>query len=189
MQCLFLTHPEVVVEPDSPVTAWGLSALGRSRAEAFAGSGLLSGTELLISSMEAKAVETAAILGQALGLPVVQDEALGENDRSATGFVPPADFEQAADAFFARPVESFRGWETAAAAQARIVGAVRRLLEEYAGKRVAFVAHGAVGTLLLCDLMGVPISRQHDQPRQGCWFAFDPDTWTTEGTWQEMAGS
>lgn len=36
-----------------------------------------------------------------------------ENDRSSTGFLPPEEFEVVADAFFAQPGVSVRGWETA----------------------------------------------------------------------------
>ena len=97
------------------------------------------------------------------------DEALGENDRSATGFLPPAEFERTADAFFARPQESVRGWERAVDAQARILGAVGRICEGASGTTV-IVAHGGVGTLLMCHLMGVAIDRAHDQPGQGHYF-------------------
>ena len=58
-------------------------------------------------------------------------EGRGENDRSATGFLAPPDFEAAADRFFAEPETSFRGWERAIDAQARIVAAVDRTLETH----------------------------------------------------------
>lgn len=108
-----------------------------------------------------------------------------ENDRSATGYLPEAEFQQMADAFFARPTESVRGWERAVDAQARIVAAVEAALAAYgdAGQRLLFVGHGGVGTLLLCHLAGYPISRAHDQPPVGggCWFragpGLRPDRW------------
>jgi len=52
---------------------------------------------------------------------------LGENDRSATGYLEPQEFETTANAFFAYPERSIRGWETAQAAQTRIVEAVHDL--------------------------------------------------------------
>jgi broad specificity phosphatase PhoE len=130
-------------------------------------------------------METAAILGSALRLDFTTDLQLGENDRSATGFLPLAEFETTADEFFARPSLSVRGWETAAHAQARIVDAVRRLRADDP-RPTAFVAHGAVGTLLYCDLVGIPISREHDQPGQGSYFEFDPSTWTATHPWRRI---
>jgi hypothetical protein len=44
-----------------------------------------------------------------------------ENDRSATGFLPPDEFETVANRLFAEPLVSIRGWERAIDAQLRIV--------------------------------------------------------------------
>jgi broad specificity phosphatase PhoE len=91
-----------------------------------------------------------------------------ENDRSSTGFLPPAEFEKAADWFFAHPDESFHGWERAIDAQIRIVKAVDRILADHdPAMPIAFVGHGGVGTLLKCHLQGVWISRDRDQPAGG----------------------
>lgn len=183
---LYLTHPQVQVDPAVPVPLWGLSEVGRARTRAFAARFDLPGVARIVSSTEEKAKETAAILAAARGLPVEVREAMGENDRSATGYLPEAEFQTMADAFFARPHESVRGWERAAEAQARIVGAIGAALAESGGTgdgTVLFVGHGGVGTLLLCHLAGYPISRVHDQPPVGggCWFrAGDgtrPDRW------------
>jgi len=73
-------------------------------------------------STEQKAIDGAAILSEFLGLPYTEVEALGENDRSSTGFLAPDEFERVADQFFAQPTASVRGWERAADAQARVVG-------------------------------------------------------------------
>ncbi|MDB5432215.1 MAG: histidine phosphatase family protein [Caulobacter sp.] len=168
MALLFITHPEVTVDPAVAVPRWGLSAAGRARMTAFAGSDVVAGVAAVWSSGETKAIEAAAILAGALGLEPRVDEALHENDRSATGFLAPADFELTADAFFARPLESVRGWERAADAQLRIVAAVERCLAvSPAQGDVAVVAHGGVGTLALCHWLGVGIDRARDQPFQG----------------------
>ena len=46
------------------------------------------------------------MLAAALRLTPIIRADLGENDRSATGYLPKAEFEAMADAFFARPDES-----------------------------------------------------------------------------------
>jgi len=51
---------------------------------------------------------------------------LGENDRSATGFLARDEFEATVNAFFAYPQDSIRGWEPAVDAQARIVRAIEQ---------------------------------------------------------------
>ncbi len=120
------------------------------------------------------------------GLPVVVDEALGENDRSATGFLPPAEFEAVADLFFRTPTVSVRGWETAQAAQQRMVLAVQRCLARADTGDVAVVAHGAVGTLLWCHLAGETVDRRHDQPGQGSWYSVDVASIRPLSAWRRL---
>ncbi|MEM9780708.1 MAG: histidine phosphatase family protein, partial [Pseudomonadota bacterium] len=81
---IYLTHPQVQIDPAVPVPQWGLSAEGRARAEALAPR--LSGVGRVVSSREVKAMETAEILGGGRTAEAFED--LGENDRSATGFLP-----------------------------------------------------------------------------------------------------
>ncbi|WP_164076605.1 histidine phosphatase family protein, partial [Stenotrophomonas maltophilia] len=82
-------------------------------------------------------------------------------------------FQRVADQFFATPAESVRGWERAIDAQARVEAAVATILEGHPGGDIAFVAHGGVGTLLLCHYRAEPISRAADQPFEGHYWAFD----------------
>src|SRR5512140_773096 len=117
----YLTHPQVQIDPDVPVPQWSLSPVGRARTETIANAGWLARTTQIISSGERKAIETAEIIADRLGLMIEIREAMHENDRSATGFLNPAEFEDVANQFFAEPHLSVRGWERAIDAQARIV--------------------------------------------------------------------
>ena len=165
---LYITHPQVRIDPAVPVPKWGLSDAGRARAEAVAARPWVRRLERIISSDETKAVELAGILAEAAGVTVEIAENAHENDRSATGFLPPAEFEKAADWFFAHPEVSFHGWERAIDAQARIVSVVTNVLARHDPARpIAFIGHGGVGTLLRCHLSGLPIARIHDQPPNG----------------------
>ena len=185
---VFLTHPEVVIDPAVPVPRWHLRAEGIAKLRRFAASGALDAVGAVWASTETKAIETAGILAAARGLGVRVREDLGENDRSATGFLPPPEFERMADAFFATPTESIRGWERAVDAQARIVAAVRAVVAaERAPGDILVAAHGAVGALLRGHLLGAPISRALDQPGAGCWFVVELPGWrlATPG-WQVL---
>ena len=87
-----------------------------------------------------------------------------ENDRSATGFLVPDEFQAVADQFFSQPDISVRGWERAVDAQARIVREVEHVLGRDEQGDVLFIGHGGVGTLLYCYYSGVAIDRSYDQP-------------------------
>lgn len=163
----YLTHPQVKIDPAVPAPRWGLSDIGRARVEALAAAGTLAGTTAIISSGETKAIETAEILARALGVTVEIREAMHENDRSSTGFLPPPAFEEMANRFFANPALSVEGWERAIDAQTRIVAEAEQVLARTFHGDVLFVGHGAVGTLLLCHYADFPISRAFDQPAGG----------------------
>ncbi|TCT05113.1 histidine phosphatase family protein [Aquabacter spiritensis] len=177
---IYVSHPQVRIDPAIPVPDWPLTDVGRARAHAFARWAKLGAYGRIVASLEVKAQETAQIFGAALGIPVEARRDMHENDRSATGFLPEPEFQSVADAFFAQPQESVRGWERACDAQARIVAAVGAALAEQPGTPAIFVGHGGVGTLLLCHLSAAPISRAYDQPPVGggCWFeSRRPDRW------------
>jgi len=168
LRALYLTHPQVTLDAAVPVPLWGLSPHGRARAEAFAERGVVPPGTMVFSSRETKALELAELLASAAGTPVMSDHAMGENDRSSTGFLPPALFEAQVDWFFAHPQQSADGWERAIDAQARIVSTVRTALASVPeGAAVIFCGHGAVGTLLKCRIGNRRISREEDQSRIG----------------------
>ncbi len=173
---LIITHPEVVIDPNIPVTDWGLSETGRHRASAFANAEIFSEVSQIWTSTEQKARDTAEILATPRDLPVNLNADLGENDRSTTGFLPRDAFEAAADAFFDHPATSFHGWETAIEAQQRIHRATISIVEKQDGNDLAIVTHGAVGTLLWCILSGRPVDRRYDQPAQGHYWQADLKT-------------
>jgi broad specificity phosphatase PhoE len=164
----FISHPNVVVNPAVPVPRWPLSDLGKARMIEGMKQSWISEITSIYSSTEQKAIDTAEILAMHLSLDFKQEEDLGENDRSSTGFLKPDEFEAVADEFFANPDWSVRGWERAADAQRRIVRAVTSIKQQdQSDGSIAIVSHGAVGTLLYCYLTGKPISREWDQPPNG----------------------
>ena len=172
----FITHPDVAIDPAVPVPAWPLSERGRARMRTALERPWVRGVRAIHCSTERKAIDAATILAEGLGIGFSTHAALGENDRSSTGYLPKPEFEALADAFFANPTVSVRGWERAVDAQARIVAAVAVALRAGpADGDIAIVSHGAVGALLICALEGLPIGRAHDQPpgNGGYYFAFD----------------
>lgn len=186
----FVTHPDVLIDPAVPVPEWPLSRRGRDRMTRLLALPWVSGVQAVWCSTERKARDGAEILAGRLGLPVNELAELGENDRSATGYLPKAEFDAVADQFFARPEESICGWERAVDAQRRIVTAVGQVLAHSAGSSgdIAIIAHGGVGTLLLCHLRGDAIGRQHDQPpnKGGNYFAFNAETGQCHHGWRPI---
>ena len=175
----FITHPEVVFDPSVPVPDWPLSPEGLRRMRLALEKPWMSRLGAVFSSAERKATDAARLVADRFGFQPVIVAELGENDRSATGYLPKAEFEATADLFFAHPERSVRGWERAVDAQRRILAALERVIAEAPGPGdIAVISHGGVGALLLCHLKGVPISRVEDQPGAGggCVYSLDVDT-------------
>lgn len=176
--CIYLTHPNVDIDPATPVPHWDLSDKGRERLEQGLRQPWLLEIDHVISSREKKAIETGQIIASHLGMELITAAGLHENDRSSTGFLEPDEFEHVADEFFSRPAVSVRGWERALDAQSRVVTAIKQALTTIpSGEPVLFSGHGGVGTLLKCHLANNAIDRAFDQPPNvggGCWFRFDP---------------
>jgi broad specificity phosphatase PhoE len=177
---IFVTHPEVVIDPAMPVPDWPLSPTGRARMRTFAERDVARGLAAVYASAERKARDGAGILAGAAGLAVGIDPDLGENDRSSTGYVAPPVFWGIVRAFFKEPEASVRGWERAVDAQRRIVGAVERVARSGPAGDVAVVSHGGVGALLLAHLLQAPISDRFGQPHPGggCYLAVEREPLT-----------
>ena len=105
----FITHPEVSIDAAVPVPDWSLSPVGSRRMQAAMRRPWFAGVRSVFCSAEKKAMDAAGIVANCLGLRPIIVEALGENDRSATGYLPKIEFEAVADEFFARPGDSIRG--------------------------------------------------------------------------------
>ena len=185
----FVTHPEVVIDPAVPIPQWPLSAQGLARMRLLLRQPWVVQITAVYCSTEQKALDGAALLAAHLGLSVSHVADLGENDRSATGYLPAPEFERVVDQFFAHPTVSIRGWESAAVAQQRIVRAVTAIVaQEAALGSLAIVAHGGVGTLLLCALAGCVIDRRYEQPGTGGgnYYAFDAQSRVLRHRWRPI---
>lgn len=183
----YLTHPQVTIDPAVEVPQWGLSEKGKVRANLLAASDALVGTQTIISSDEVKAIETATPIARALRLDVKIVAASHENDRRATGFLQPSEFEKAADQFFAQPETSYRGWERAIDAQVRILGVFDKVTAQAAAGDILMVGHGGVGTLLYCALTQQSIAQSHDQcAGGGCLWNYNLDTRVMTHRWRSI---
>jgi broad specificity phosphatase PhoE len=175
----FITHPEVLIDPSTPVTQWSLSGKGVNRMKLLVAKSWVREIRSIYCSTEQKAIDGAQILGDHLGLPYTKIEKLAENDRSSTGYLAKESFELMATRFFNNPEESVEGWERAVDAQSRIVDAVNTIIKNASNQGdIAIVSHGGVATLLLCQLTGSNIDRSMDQPAGGGGnvFCFESET-------------
>jgi broad specificity phosphatase PhoE len=183
----FITHPDVIVDLSVPVEKWDLSALGLEKLRRMFRQPWLCNIGEIYSSKETKAVTAAKMLADHRGSKNKEINELGEMDRSATGPLPPKQFEQTVKKFFLNPEKSICGWEKAVDAQKRIVSAVYGIIKNSkTQKDIVVISHGGVGTMLLCHLKNIPISQSEDQPSQGHYFVFEAVSRALIHGWQPI---
>jgi len=103
----------------------------------------------MVSSEEPKAMETAEIAAERLGIGRSVYPGLHEHDRTGVPFLSDEDFGRAARDSFETPDQLVWGNETAEEAGSRFDGAVRRVLEEQEKEVITIVAHGTGISLLI----------------------------------------
>jgi broad specificity phosphatase PhoE len=132
-----------------PAEAWALSEPGIRQARKLAELPFWREVQIICSSWEPKALQTAQIVAEQHSLPIEPVFDLRELRRTE-GCVP--DYESAVREVLANPLKSYHGWEPAGEAQTRIVTAIERLLMLHEGATLAVVSHGLVLTLYLAYL-------------------------------------
>jgi broad specificity phosphatase PhoE len=152
---ILVKHSQPEIVETIPATEWVLSQEGKTRAYRLGERLKLFSPEVVISSSEPKAVQTARIISQSVGLPVQTMEALREHDRSNTSFLTKQEFASRIQEFFERPDELVFGSETADQAHDRFSSAVKSILHEVPDQTFLIVAHGTVISLFVARLTGV----------------------------------
>jgi broad specificity phosphatase PhoE len=158
-QIILVKHslPEII--QDIPAWQWHLSEVGRVRAGQLSEKLLLYQPEVLISSTEPKAIETAEVIARKTQLSVHILENLHEHERSKVAYLTKDEFENAVREFFAKPDTLVFGNETANEAYKRFSVAVFAALNAYPDKTAIIVSHGTVISLFISRLTGISASQ------------------------------
>jgi broad specificity phosphatase PhoE len=151
---IFVRHslPEII--PDLPAHQWHLSDEGWARCKLLADKIRSYSPEVVVSSIEPKAKETAQLVAGQLGLSFQTVEGLHEHERNKVKWLGKAQFELEVAKFFKHPEQVVMGEETADQAYERFALVVTSLVEKYANN-IAVVAHGTVITLFVARKVGI----------------------------------
>lgn len=151
---ILVKHSIPRIEKDHPANTWRLAAEGLSRAHRLAEQLQTFEPEVIVTSPEPKAKETAEILAGQLQLELQVVPDVHEHDRSSVPYLSPEAFQSSMHAFFNNPDELVFGSETAGQAYARFYRAVHSILNAHRGKTVVVVTHGTVIALFVSRLTG-----------------------------------
>lgn len=145
-----IRHGHYVSVEDGILVDRGLSPLGVRQVERLRDR--LAATheiaaDVLITSTMPRAMQTAALLAPALGLPVVPDPEVQEWHNDETEPITPAEFHARLDATLDADlpfVEIVPGAETWAQFMTRAGAALHRIIRDHEGKTIVVVCHGGI---------------------------------------------
>ena len=149
---ILVRHSAPEIAQKVPAQEWKLSAPGRTRATRLAELLRQYQPQVIISSKEPKARETAEIIAKLHKIELNVAENLQEHDRSNVPYLAREEFQASIHEFFLKPNELVFGKETANQAHARFYRSVHAILNDYANKTVIIVTHGTVISLFVSRL-------------------------------------
>jgi broad specificity phosphatase PhoE len=151
---ILVKHSVPEIAQNVPAQEWKLSEPGRARATRLAVLLKQYQPEVIISSKEPKARETAEIIAKLHKIELNVAENLHEHDRSNVPYLAHDEFQASVNEFFLKPNELVFGRETANEAHARFYRSLHSILNEHPNKTVAVVTHGTVISLFVSRLTG-----------------------------------
>lgn len=151
---ILVKHSVPEIQVDRLASTWKLSEEGRFRAQHLAEHLKSFAPEVIATSNEPKATETAEILGSQLNLDIQILPDLHEHDRSNVPFLSHEAFQASIRDFFERPDELVFGRETADQTYTRFYRAIHSILNEHRDKTIVIVTHGTVISLFVSRLTG-----------------------------------
>ena len=161
---ILVKHADPAIVAGQPPPNWSLSPEGRARCGVLAHRLTVFDPARVVSSDEAKAVQTAELIAPRFGVLAAVDPGLRENDRRGVPFyADESEFRRRVREFFERPTEVVFGSETADQAFTRFSEAVVRQAAAGEGGTTVLVSHGAVISLF--------VSRANDIDVTSFWAA------------------
>jgi broad specificity phosphatase PhoE len=146
---ILIKHAKPLIEPARSSEQWKLSEEGRAQCELLADRIAEHAPAIVFSSVEPKAVETAKILGERLGVLCESADDLGEHDRTNVPHMRSGEFISNIELLFRQPDEQVLGRESADEALARFDYAIDTAIKAHPDANVAIVSHGTVIALFI----------------------------------------
>jgi broad specificity phosphatase PhoE len=151
---ILVRHSISKPDPDLSPHQWELTDEGRVRCAPLAKQLQVYEPEIIITSIEPKAIQTGEIVARELGLSSQSAENLHEHEREQSLIVGQEEWLEQMANFFTSPDTLIFGRETANQALERFSTAVESILSAYLHNNIVIVSHGTVMSLLYSQITG-----------------------------------
>lgn len=147
----FLRHAETEKNPSVNAVEWGLSASGMERAKKLAESGVFDEVDMVISSEEKKAFQTAKAVAEKLGQKIIKIAEFNEVKRGDS-FLAKEEFEKLKREKLEDLDCKKDGGESAREALERFESGLEKVNKLYEGKKILIVSHGTILSLYFAKI-------------------------------------
>jgi 2,3-bisphosphoglycerate-dependent phosphoglycerate mutase len=144
---LLARHSNPIINPDEEPTNWSLSTIGKENARIIAAKIRNYQPEIIISSIEQKAIETAKIFANDMNIEHKVMNDLHEQRRSKIRYLSDEEFQNSIKKLFENPNQLVFGDESANQAKERFESAICNIEAKYPEKTLCIVSHGIVISL------------------------------------------
>lgn len=151
---ILIRHSISKQDPNLSPHQWELTEEGRALCIPLAKQLQIHEPEIIITSIEPKAIQTGEIVAQELTIPCWTAEGLHEHEREQGEMLSQEEWQKQIASLFANPDALIFGKETANQALTRFMGAVESILSTYPHKKIAIVSHGTVMSLFYNQITG-----------------------------------
>jgi broad specificity phosphatase PhoE len=148
-----LRHAETKLDPSIPVDRWHLSEEGLESAQALASSGVFDNVDMIVTSAEDKAYQTAVPIAKRIDADIASNSSFNELNRGFGPFTSHQEYLEQVRIALTVPESSASGWETAADALRRFEQGIDSIESGTGASSLLLVSHGMVLSLYFAHLL------------------------------------
>jgi broad specificity phosphatase PhoE len=142
---ILLRHAETKIDKKKLISKWILTEKGQRDANNLLSSDLFQDVDIIITSGEEKAFQTAYTLSKRLNKIIIRDKNLNEISRDKGGYLKSKDeYRKTMKLCVEDRAHSYNNWETANHAIKRFSNAIHKIDLKYSNKKILIVTHGGV---------------------------------------------
>lgn len=166
MNLILIRHSKSLVNPNIPIATWGLSEEGVILAKKLNKITQIKTLDIIYSSLQPKALETAILATKNTGIPIKTDNRLTESTSFTNKFITPEQLEQNSKKYYSDKKSTFSNGESFEESLGRFVVAINDIVSSETDKRnIGIVSHGNVLTAFASQFTNEDAYEIHESMR------------------------
>ncbi len=153
---IFLRHGSTLMNPETPAASWILSEEGKKEVVELVQTGVFDDINIIISSDEQKAIQTAKPLADRLHKKVILEKNFRELERGTASIKEKQDYNRVVMRIFEDKEYSYQTWETAINTLKRFNKGLEKIERNYSDSKILVISHRIILSLYFAELLRTP---------------------------------